>query len=46
MTAAAFDVARQGPGDGRIPPAELAWSHRAAYRFDQGVSRFLHLEAR
>jgi DNA-binding IclR family transcriptional regulator len=46
MTAAAFDVARQGPGDGRIPPAELAWSHRAAYRFDQGVPRFLHLEAR
>jgi hypothetical protein len=43
MTAAAFDMVHLGPGDRRIPPAEVAGSRRAAYRFDQWVPRSRHL---
>jgi hypothetical protein len=43
MTAAAFDVVHQGPGDGRNPPVEVAGSHLAGYRFDQRVPRSSHL---
>jgi hypothetical protein len=43
--ATAFDAVHPGPGDGRIPPTEVAASRRAADRFDGGVTRSRHLGA-